>query len=362
MLPKLTAKDRRWVDTLERVRKPKVKWPVIDGDRVLVTRGWAPPGSRKFFDAGDLRALSLADGRPQWEVYEEGTFGFAVDRVADVIWWFGFFGEVTRLSPDGAQLTRTEVLTDAGSYDQFTSVQITEGTIVAATADDKLVWFAENGDIDRILKLDGRPVRPAIGGDVVVSGWNQWNGAGYDGQFLGLDAATGEQRWSLRADGYAQDAAVIGDYTRLLNADGPPLIVETATGEAWQWDDGEGLGPILNSPTELDEPLFSWSEDHESVVCLDPPPGLSRRWQSPPLRAPVASVCAVDDTVLVLTGDGRLHALDAADGSLGWQISLGAAKFGNPPDSHVAGPGYLVSAPGALVVAQARSVAAYSLG
>ncbi|GAB3301842.1 PQQ-binding-like beta-propeller repeat protein [Epidermidibacterium keratini] len=360
MLRKLAAKDRRFVDTLARVRKPKVKRPVIDGDRLLVTRGWAPPGSTKFFDAGDLRALSLADGSPVWEVTEEGTSGYEVGRLGEVIWWFGFFGEVTRLTRDGERLSRTELVTSSGKYDQFRSVQITPDAVVAATADSRLVWFADDGDISRTVELDGTAAWPAVAGGIVISGWNRWEGSACDGHFVGFDSQSGAQRWSVPADGYAQAADVIGAYARLLNSEGEARVVEAATGEGRKWS-GPALGPILNSPTGPDEPIFALAKDPEVLVCLGPAPELSVRWQSTRLGAPGTSVCVVDDTVLVLTGDGRLSALDAADGSLGWQISLGAAKFGSPPESHVIGPGYLLGAPGQLVIAQGRSVAAYTL-
>ncbi len=175
--------------------------PVVDGGRVFVTSA-----------DNRISALSIEDGGRLWERSRPHLGRFTVTGQA------------------GALVSGESVVTG-----------FSDGYLAAyATLDGATMWSVDfsRGEIE-FVDIDTTPV--AVDGLIVV--------AGYRFGLLAVDAATGEERWTLEGEGFGTPATLDG-VLYVPRANGTLTAVEGASGEAlWTARSLEGVAhtPGLSS-------------------------------------------------------------------------------------------------------------------
>ncbi|MFE6364240.1 serine/threonine-protein kinase [Streptomyces sp. NPDC057806] len=179
---------------------------------------------------------------------------------------------------------------------------------------------------------------------------------GADGTVTGVDAASGEQRWSHRVPGHRTPyfVAYPGDplaYAVSRSEDGESTqvtAVDPETGEV-RWEDG--LDGALNPVGTADGSVFLTSvgnvyEDTREVVRYTPGTRTSRRV---PLPVPVQQAHGTvrGQVVYLLGNGGSLVAVDMAAGKQRWSLETGVSRGSTPvaDDRHV----YFTAPDGRLV-------------
>ena len=213
----------------------------------------------------------------------------------------------------------------------------------------------------------GSPIRSSP----VVRAGTLYIGAS-DGVLHALDAATGASRWRFHTDGAITAAPAVDDVAVYApSRDGFLHAVDVRTGrERWRHRFGQPLGPDdywdyhLSSPVLVDGMLIVGGGDGR-VLALDPAQGRVK-WQAD-VGARVRSTPAVHDGIVVVgTMSGHVRALRERDGAPLWSFATdGAAhKFadaGNDTTSVVASPTIVAGAGGALVAVGGRDGNLYAL-
>ncbi len=203
----------------------------------------------------------------------------------------------------------------------------------------------------------GSPIRSSP----VVRAGTLYVGAS-DGTLHALSAADGVPRWRFRTEGAISAApAVDAAAVYVPSRDGWLHAVDVRTGrERWRHRFGKPLGPDdywdyhLSSPVLADGTLFIGGGDGR-IVALDPAQGRVK-WQAD-VGARVRSTLAVHDGIVVFgTMSGQVRALRERDGAPLWTFATdGAArKFAdadNDTTSVVASPTIVAGADGGALVA-----------
>jgi outer membrane protein assembly factor BamB len=171
------------------------------------------------------------------------------------------------------------------------------------------------------------PLAPAVGAGVAVFT--------IEGQFVGLDAETGQIRWRLPGD-YRGHAVVAGKTVLAACPRGPDVGVQAlnpASGERY-WH--QGFADLWGEPKPPDQSLYNdsslfvsgnrvWSGARSGrVVCVEASTG-RRLWTSPELKgrepshkADVFNPVLHDQRVYAVSWGHSLVALDAQTGALEW--------------------------------------------
>lgn len=179
------------------------------------------------------------------------------------------------------------------------------------------------------------------------------------GVLTALDRGSGDERWRYEA-GDALSAPFVADGTVYVNTGRAVHAVSTDGDPRWQTPLAESTsavggasvqertapGPVVSAPTLSDGTLFVGGPEG-SVVAIGTDG--ERRWtaslaestgavagrtQEAQAAQVVGTPAVRDDTVLVGTRDGRVHARSTADGSAVWNRPVGA-----PVTASVAAPG-----------------------
>jgi outer membrane protein assembly factor BamB len=124
-----------------------------------------------------------------------------------------------------------------------------------------------------------------------------------DGQLHALDARTGRRRWSFRAGGPIRTRATVSGDALYFQADDGVLYKVAVTDGAERWRVRVVETPVVRLP-------------------LDNPKSRFDRFGS--------DVAAAGDRLYLGTHDGRIVAIDAADGSKPWEFRTGATVAAAP--------------------------------
>ncbi len=229
------------------------------------------------------------------------------------------------------------------------------------------LWTTEGAASEPLAPQD-RTLRAA--GDLVVA---TTGFGGSAGRTQAYDASTGERRWAHRTGPNAFVVAVGGGWVVVAPQYGPLIGLDLATGrERWRFELAEGQGP--ESGTIAGDTLFVGTS-FPAEGAVDPPvvyaleldtgrqrwravlePGTDLQWAAPVV---VGGQVLVADT---LSHEGsaptsHLHALDAGTGRYHWKADLHAPEqgfFAEPPVV-AGGLAYVASASGMLVAVDTRS-------
>ncbi|HWN22577.1 MAG TPA: carboxypeptidase regulatory-like domain-containing protein, partial [Gaiellaceae bacterium] len=290
--------------------------PVIADDRIHVA-----------FDGGRLNALDLDDGETLW-TFTTGAAFRSTPAVADGKVYVGG-GDSGRFHALDAATGEPLWSYETGDRLTYAAPAVVDGTVYFGTG-----WGTDNGGWVYALDATTGALRwkhfvgpqiyfaPAVGGGRVYA-------ASYDAQRLAaLDAATGEEIWSLgrSGDSFAAMPAYDGEqlYVATNNFDtgaGSVLAIDAATGELlWEAEGhGDGAG---NAPVVFGDLVIAGSSANNWVVAYDRATG-ERVWVHP-VGAAVSNSQLAADGVLVggSQQDHRVWALDAYSGDLLWEDTV----------------------------------------
>jgi len=213
----------------------------------------------------------------------------------------------------------------------------------------------------------GSPIRSSP----VVRAGTLYIGAS-DGTLHALDAANGTPRWHFRTAGaVSATPAVDAVAVYVPSRDGFLHAVDVRTGrERWRHQFGKPLGADdywdyhLSSPVLANGTLFIGGGDGR-IVALDPAQGRTK-WHAD-VGARVRSTLAVQDGIVVFgTMSGQVRALRERDGAPLWSFATDGAthKFtdaDNDTTAVVASPTIVADADGALVAVGGRDGHLYAL-
>lgn len=369
-----------------------VSCPIVVGDKVFVTSysGYGPDGGTQVDLVRHLVCLDARSGARLWQRDVEAVLpedpwagmgvpahGYASHTPAsDGARVYAFFGKsgVIAFDPDGRELWRRSVGTesDPRRWGSSSSPIVVDGVVVvvagperravvgldAATGEER--WAA---DSESLASVWGTPVTaPGLGGgtDVVLA---------TPGEIWGINPATGRIRWyaeGVGEDGFNTSAVVDGDGVAycIEGRSGGSIAVRTGgkgdvsgTHVVWTGRDANRFGTPLVHQGRV------WFVANRIVNCLDAKTG-ERRFQT---RLPgdggagrgrggdYASPVAADGKVYYVTSDGEVHVLRAADEF----ESLAVNRLGGEGETFAATPA--ISA-GAIFVRSDRHLWCFSDG
>jgi outer membrane protein assembly factor BamB len=157
---------------------------------------------------------------------------------------------------------------------------------------------------------------------------------------VALEADTGRQYWSRRIEG--PDAAVsmpvVADRMVYVSSGVALVAIDAASGRV-RWQVGFGREGGQLSPPEVHGGLVhllrTWGSSDSAVYGFDAQTG-RRRWvhHAPGLGLETPVFAA--DTVVIVSQDGRVHALNHRTGQLRWVRALGTTDPAGPPTRPVA--------------------------
>lgn len=300
-------------------------------DGVLYVGGWREtygtptPGGDPRGPSTALRGIGLADGDERLRV----EFGAPIqrrlrvvdDRVYVVRGFWGVYGhdfQVRAVSTDGRELWRHHAQSRKG----LRTVAADASGVVGGEEDDHL---CNGGEETVALAADGsvrwrRETTDVFDGTADADATYVTD---HCGRAFAFDRASGDQRWVVeRAETVRQPTLVDG---ALVAAGAVPFAVDRATGDVrWTFDDGPTDWAVLDGggrdslPT-ADGLAFVPTEDGR-LVALDAADG-RLAWDVD--REPRTSYAVDDGTVYVSPGDGTVAAHDASDGGRLWETTVG---------------------------------------
>ncbi len=155
---------------------------------------------------------------------------------------------------------------------------------------------------------------------------------GEDGSLHALDAATGHERWSFRAQGAIRTRpAILGADLFFQADDGYLYKVASATGkEAWRvkvvetpivrlpFDNPQSRYDRIGSDVTISGRRLYLGTHDGKVLALDPAQG-TRAWQFAAGDSVIAAPAVDSGRVYFGSFDGNVYALDAATGRLAWK-------------------------------------------
>jgi outer membrane protein assembly factor BamB len=156
-------------------------------------------------------------------------------------------------------------------------------------------------------------------------------GTAKTGTVAAFDAISGERAWKTtfnddeRASGFALDGDVLyGEIAFPERSETRVIALSKADGTVrWKWT----LPTIIGSPAVVDGVLYFAGADN-AVYAYDG--GGTRRWRRRLDIEVETPVCVDDSVVYVGSSDGRMIALNAADGKTVWAASIVSGLAGRP--------------------------------
>lgn len=293
--------------------------PVIDSGAVFI-------GS----DGGRLLALDAATGEQRW-TFTTGTNLRGAPAAADGLVFTGGGTDGGLHALDAATGEVEWSVETTGRLTVYTAPVIEDGIVYAATG-------PTSGRDDTVFALDaatGEQLWATDVGTTVFAGPAVDDGIAVvanadDGELIGLDAATGQVRWTHpRTDDYFVGGPSLVDgivYIATTDGDGggSMLAVDAATGELI-WENarhGDGQG---STPAVYGDLVVAGSHGLGAVVAYRAATG-EPVWRYDVDGAVSASVMVTDDGYVIGGSqlDRRVWALDAGTGELVWEEPVGA--------------------------------------
>ncbi|WP_181008878.1 MULTISPECIES: PQQ-binding-like beta-propeller repeat protein [unclassified Streptomyces] len=276
---RLTDGELEW----KTVSGPSMSRPATDDGTLYVTGSGTGNGG--------LTAMDAADGAERWTYSIPDHAVFAAPRVHDgTVYLGGLDAQVHALNAASGDLRWTA---PAGGQ-IFGGVAVADGTLYVGGGEVLHALDLTDGSERWRFTAAGRFTEPTVAGDLVLAGSTD------DTRLYAVDAATGDERWSVRMPGGPASVTASDGTVHASSRGGTLLGLDPATGE----------------------------ERWRAVAARD--------------NSPVA---AADGTVWHAAPGDRVQALDAATGEELWQYDAGATVF------------HLTVTDGALIVGTADSPA-----
>lgn len=297
--------------------------------RLWVTAGGHVPANLEITVAGTAAltvTLEAAAGAEGWAQYQNHPARTGVSR--------------DHLAPETLQVEWT---TAVGGQVYFASPVIADGRVFLPVDTGHLVALdlATGAELWRFTGSTGMRGAPAVAGDTV------YVGGGIDGGIYALDAATGELRWHVPTPGqraiYTQpvvDDGVVYANTGYSSETSDRLYaIDAATGDV-QWS--VALGPrVFAGPAVADGLVVIGAAGERRLRALDAATGAEVWSLTRPGDEFFGSPSIADGTVYLTTSvppqglapgsQGSLLAVDAATGTLRWEVPLHGDGQGTAP-------------------------------
>lgn len=204
---------------------------------------------------------------------------------------------------------------------------VAEGTVHVGTRE---------GDAGRLHALDSGSGERAWSAEIDGAPLSEHRPVGRDGvvvvcsraAVVGVDAETGDRRWTVSTDGETASVAANGEGFYVASDQGV-LALDTDGETRWRRSPSPPVrGPLAAGPVGVFG--TEWADgDAVGVAGLDPATGESR-WRSPVEGSRLAGLSAAGDRVFV-AGD-RLTARDATAGTVDWAFDPGSReRLSTPP-------------------------------
>lgn len=225
---------------------------------------------------------------------------------------------VTALTPDGSERWR------ATTRDGTSGVGLGDGTAYVGSSDGRIYafdaasgsrrWQYRYGSIEGLET--GSWLRPTVVSDVVVATIEHAIDDGTAAHaVIGLDAASGEQRWCQPIGDNAFTVPVVVDGAVVFGADdGRVYAVEAASGEfRWRFETGYS---VRGSPTRQGDTLFVGSRDDRLYALgIDG----TERWTVEVGNDVDAGPAVAGGQIYAGSDDYIIYARDTATGSTAWR-------------------------------------------
>jgi outer membrane protein assembly factor BamB len=189
----------------------------------------------------------------------------------------------------------------------------------------KLIWKCFVGGIGpgTLLGSNGSETSPAISGDLLYT-------ATYDGDIHAIDIKTGKLRWKTRT-GDDTDASVVvdGDFIYACAEERASFLycfTRTDGREIWRY--GGNKKGYWSTPAVANGRIWVGGEDGR-LHCVDAANG-TEIWTFPTGNGIWSSPCVVDGRVIFGSRDFNLYCVDAETGSEVWRVKLDGRIISSP--------------------------------
>lgn len=229
-----------------------------------------------------------------------------------------------------------------------------QNTFLCLDRDGKVLWDRQlHEEYGTIMGYGGRTHTPVVDGDLVIisflnSSWGAQSRGAH--RYLALDKRTGDVVWWSEPGGrpldttYSTPVVAVVNGTRLLmggNADGGVYAMKIGTGEK-VWGFGLSKRGINSSVVFWDDKVFATHSEENldtttmgRVVAIDATgegdvTKTHEVWRLDGITAGYSSPALHDGKLYVINNAANLHCIDAREGKLLWDHSLGTVMKGSP--------------------------------
>ena len=253
-------------------------------------------------------ALDARTGRQEWEYVGDSPFPGTVAVLDGVVYAGSRGGDVHAIDAESGQRLWTVGLDSAA----VAPVAVNDGKIFAASNGGVLfIRHSGTGDKRARIRTNSVIVKPPTVGD----------GRVYlllDGGLLAFDSGIREMPGRYPAELIWAQLWVWGF---------PIPSPAGYSGLLWRLQPGPDMGSFLHTPASTREAMFLGT-DAGRVVALDPRDG-SVLWQVPLGASVAAPPLVVGDAVIVAQDDGALQALSRSSREVLWKVSLDSPVSGS---------------------------------
>ncbi len=271
----------------------------------------------------EVYALQLDNGAERWRYPAERQASFTTFAAPQItedgqLLVAGYDQTVYSLDPANGNSNWTF----AGATNRYISNPlVTPDAIYAPNADGKLYALDPNGSLLWTFAAK-QPLwsQPVLVRDVLVV-------SSMDHNVYGLNAQSGEELWSLDAEGAIVSSPTVGEdgivYVGTLNQ--KVLAINGANGRSsWSY---ETPGWVWGSPTFFDGQVFVGDLDG-TVVALNASNG-QKIWSVDTDGAITGTPLVINDHIYVINENGQVISF-ALDGTIEWTKNIEAALYGSP--------------------------------
>ncbi|HET7202352.1 MAG TPA: PQQ-binding-like beta-propeller repeat protein [Steroidobacteraceae bacterium] len=258
--------------------------------------------------AGSLAAIDAANGQPHWVYAVEHERRFEARNLHG-------YAPATQTIPD--------------AWDMFvSSPAVADGTVFFGSGDGNVYAVDANTGVLQWKFAAGDVVHasPAVARGVVYVG-------SYDGKFYALDATTGQQKWAFQGgldpaihnqQGFQASAAVVDGVVYVGSRDAHVYALDAATGRK-KWDYPTSKSWVNATPAVRDGLVYAATSDSSRFFALDARTG-RLRFNFDAKSYVFSSPALAGKLAYFGSHNGRVYAVDAANGQLTWEFQTEASR------------------------------------
>lgn len=272
-------------------KSPTIKAPVdkLDAGRHIVTVQANLPDGRAYQLPVEMKLKRANTPNPAWTTNVGGAVLSHLVRSGDSLFVSTMGGNLVAIDPATGQARWTFAAKDS----IFSTPEVRDGTVYFGSADHYIyaVDAASGREKWKFEAKAGVLAGPAAAQGVVAT-------TSTDKTIYGLDVETGKVKWTVPVDGmYQSKAATDGTKFYLGGWDNSIRAIDAATGkQVWDIKVGKTAKGVI---------LFPYS---------------------PAISSPAVG----DGKVFITSNDGVLHAVDATDGKILWEINQNNLGYSSP--------------------------------